>query len=63
MNHCELRNSCFFFNDQVMAVPQTRGYMRDQYCNGNYTQCARYKIARKCGTSEVPTYIYPDDLV
>ena len=60
MASCELCTSCFFFNEQVANMPQVMGDLRDKYCNGDFTNCARFKISKSCGGDKVPLYIYPN---
>ena len=62
MDRCELHTSCFFFNEQVSNMPQIMGHLRDKYCNGDFANCARFKISQSCGRDKVPTYIYPNGL-
>ena len=60
MTRCELRTSCFFFNEQVANMPQIVGHLRDKYCNEDFASCIRFRISQSCGRDKVPTYIYPN---
>jgi hypothetical protein len=60
MDRCELHTSCFFFNEQVSNMPQFLGPLRDNYCDGNFVNCARFKISQALGRDKVPTFMYPN---
>ncbi len=61
MGGCDLRASCFFYNELLKDMPHTTEHLRDRYCNGDYAHCARFVISRRYGMDNVPTYIYPND--
>lgn len=63
MADCELRSSCFFYNDAVTEMSYTVEYLRNKYCNGDFTKCTRFRISESFGSNAVPTYIYPNDFV
>ncbi len=58
---CELRAKCPLFNDQMEADSTTRAMYRVQYCNGEYSECARYLVFTALGAEHVPRDLYPND--
>jgi hypothetical protein len=44
MAECERFKTCPFFNDQLAYMPQTAHAMKEKYCYGDKTQCARYLV-------------------
>jgi len=42
-------------------MSQTMKYLKDKYCNGEFTKCTRFRISMYYGRDNVPTYIYPND--
>ena len=63
MANCKLCASCFFFNELVSDMSQTMKYLKDKYCNGEFTKCTRFRISMSYGRDNVPTYIYPNDFM
>jgi hypothetical protein len=62
MATCEYHTSCLFFNKMVKEMPHTE-QLRDKYCNGKFSECARFKISRSYGMFNVPTFIFPNDFL
>ena len=63
MAGCDLRVSCFFFNDMATDMPHTTDYLRNLYCTGAcYAECALYRISKVYGKDKVPKYLYPNDM-
>lgn len=42
-------------------MPHTTDYLRAHYCEGNFTECALYRISKSYGKDKVPKYLYPND--
>ena len=63
MADCELCTSCFFFNEVFSEMSCTMEYLKNKYCNGDFTQCTRFRISISYGRNNVPTYIYPNDFL
>ena len=61
MANCEYCTSCFFFTQLVGDMPHSTDYLRDKYCNGDFNECARFKISKSYGMDNVPPHIFPDD--
>jgi hypothetical protein len=63
MSCCNLRDSCFFYNNELkIDMPQTTEYLRDKYCTGCFSECAIYMISKAYGKDKVPKYLFPNDL-
>jgi hypothetical protein len=62
MAECELLSSCIFFNDQMATMPVTAKLLKDHYCHGDYTGCARYMVYHRLGRAKVPTNLTPNDV-
>ena len=56
---CEKLAKCPFFNDQLGAMPAVTGLLKQTYCLGDKTQCARYIVSAR--GIQVPPDLYPND--
>jgi len=59
MSECDLLADCPFFNDKMIDRGQTELF-KQQYCNDDYVNCARYMIANKLGRKAMPEELYPN---
>jgi len=62
MATCEYRTSCVFLNKMVVDSAHTTDDLRDKYCNGEFSKCARLIIYKYCGDDYVPDNLSPDSL-
>jgi hypothetical protein len=63
MAHCDLHDSCFYFNEQATDMPHTTEYLRNLYCMGvSFSECALYRITKVYGQEKVPKDLYPNDM-
>jgi len=62
MADCELLSKCLFFNDQLANMPDMADLMKDKYCRGDNSTCARNKVFSALGTDKVPRDLYPRDI-
>ena len=60
MATCEYRTSCGFFNKMVAGMPNTIDDLRDKYCNGDFSKCARFMISKTRGIDNVPDNLSPN---
>ncbi len=60
MANCEKLSACAFFNDRLSNMPSVSGLLKQTYCLGDKTKCARYKVSN-AGVS-VPEDLFPNDL-
>jgi hypothetical protein len=63
MTICDIRGSCFFFNEQGTGMPHTTEYLKERYCRGDFTECAIYRVSGSFGKEHVPRYLYPNDML
>jgi hypothetical protein len=59
MADCEKTSNCPFFSDQMANMPAVARLMKESYCRGDKTHCARYQVS-SAGLS-VPADLYPND--
>lgn len=59
MAECDRMKECTFINSQLAAMPAMAEMLKKRYCNGNCTECVRYRLEEK-GIS-VPMDLFPDD--
>lgn len=59
MPDCEMLAKCIFFNDKMADKPGTATIMKQKYCKGSNTDCARYVVCKALGRERVPSDLYP----
>jgi hypothetical protein len=62
MADCELLQGCIFFNDRMAKMPSTTSMMKNKYCLGDNSKCARFTVFQKLGKPQVPTDLSPSDM-
>lgn len=62
MADCELIATCVFFNDQMADMPSMSNIIKDRYCKGSNTMCARHMVFRVLGREAVPSDLYPSQV-
>ena len=62
MKTCEFLSSCDFYNDLRKRRPITLESVKEEYCDSNYTQCARFMVSRLHGPGRVSKYLFPEDI-
>lgn len=62
MADCELVATCPFFNDQMAEMPSMAGIIKERYCRGSSTLCARHMVFRSLGRAAVPKDLYPSQI-
>jgi hypothetical protein len=60
MPDCDCLPGCPFFNDRMAHMPSIAGMMKNQYCKGNFTQCARHMVKEALGKERVPVDLFPN---
>jgi hypothetical protein len=60
MADCEKLATCPFFSDRMASMPSVAGLMKQTFCRGDKTQCARYQVAS--AGLPVPPDLYPQDI-
>jgi hypothetical protein len=56
---CEKLDKCPFFNDRLGNMPAVSGLLKQTYCLGDKTQCARYAVS--AAGIPVPLDLFPND--
>ena len=60
MKDCELLKGCLFFTDKMPMENGLGALYKKKFCLGDYTNCARYMVAKAIGRENVPTDLYPN---
>lgn len=64
MSECEYLQGCPFFNDRTgMELSELVVFVKQKFCHGDYTHCARYIVAFTLGEKAVPLDMTPVHLV
>lgn len=61
MGECEWMHECSFIKQFEERSPATMAIFRQNYCDGDVSQCARYMIFDRIGADAVPTNLYPNE--
>lgn len=61
MPDCEMISKYLFFNDKMANMPTTVNMMK-KYCQGDFTQCARYTVCKAFGRERVPADLTPSQM-
>jgi hypothetical protein len=61
MADCEKLTKCPFFAGQMVNMPAVSDLMKQTYCQGDKTKCARYMVS-KAG-KPVPGDLFPSDSI
>ncbi|HCM27823.1 MAG: hypothetical protein A2Z99_08620 [Treponema sp. GWB1_62_6] len=59
MAECECLAKCPFFHDKMANKPATSQIMKNQYCLGDSTGCARHRVFKAVGGQHVPGDLFP----
>ena len=59
MADCEFLKECLFFNNKMPIDSALGALFKKNYCQGDSTSCARYKVGKKLGREKVPADLYP----
>lgn len=60
MADCECIEGCPFFHDKMDNKPATANLIKKKFCQGTYSECARYKVFKKFGKGSVPFDLFPN---
>jgi diadenosine tetraphosphate (Ap4A) HIT family hydrolase len=61
MTNCEAIGGCPFFNDKLPNMPSLSAWLKMQYCQSKYTECARYRVRQALGGGKVPSDLFPNE--
>ena len=59
MAQCEKLTMCPFFSDKMMAMPNSATLLKETFCLGDKTECARYRVS--VAVIPVPPDLFPND--
>ena len=59
MADCEKLEKCPFFLDKMANMPAVADLMKQEFCKGSKTDCARYMVS-SAGVA-VPSDLFPND--
>ncbi len=59
MSECECLARCPFWHDRMASKPATAQLMKNQYCLGDSSDCARHRVFKEVGGQFVPADLYP----
>lgn len=59
MADCEKIQGCLFFNDKLSSMPALAETIKERYCKGDYSKCARYIVCNAIGKERVPEDLFP----
>jgi hypothetical protein len=62
MANCELIAGCIFFNDKMSDYPAAADFLKNKYCQEDYSKCARYVVCKAFGRERVPRDLFPNDI-
>jgi hypothetical protein len=62
MADCECLPGCLFFNNKMSDMPVTAERLKNHYCKGDNTECARHMIAVTKGKAAVPIDMFPQNI-
>jgi hypothetical protein len=57
---CEKLSKCPFFTDQLPEMPAVASLLKQTYCLGDKTACARYQLS-SAGV-QVPLDLFPNEI-
>jgi hypothetical protein len=62
MAECSCLPKCIFFNDKMAQKPATAELMKNKYCLGDNSACARYMVFKVKGSAGVPPDLFPSQI-
>ena len=62
MAECKCLPGCPFFNDRMTTKPATAQVMKNNYCLGDNSNCARFMVFSRAGSKYVPADLYPSQV-
>lgn len=63
MEKCQFIEECSFFKEETISqMPNLIDRFQKEYCHGNFSECARYRISAGLGLTYVPNLMMPTQL-
>jgi uncharacterized membrane protein YkvA (DUF1232 family) len=60
MAECECVPKCPFFHDKMGTMPTMANMMKQRYCQGDNSTCARWVVRAALGPAVVPQDLFPN---
>jgi len=61
MPNCEAISGCPFFNDKLPNMPSLSAWLKIEYCQDKYSNCARFRVRQALGGGQVPSNLFPNE--
>lgn len=58
MQHCEKLMKCPFFNDKMANMPSVADVLKQKFCLGDRSSCARYQVSN--AGKAIPADLFPN---
>lgn len=58
---CVKLSKCPFFHDKMANMPSMADLMKQNYCQGDWSRCARYRIFNDLGNEYIPADLFPNE--
>ena len=62
MNTCEFLSSCILYNDLKERGSVILKHIKEDYCDGGYSECARFIVSKNHGPNRVSRDLFPEDM-
>jgi hypothetical protein len=62
MADCECLPGCLFFNNKMTDMPVTADRLKNHYCKGDNSDCARHMVVVAKGKTAVPVDLFPQNI-
>lgn len=62
MADCELLAGCIFFNDKMEKKTVLVKSLKEMYCLGDNSKCARFMVFKALGRPAVPPDLFPNEI-
>lgn len=63
MKSCDFYEICELFNqERASNMPRLVSMFKVRYCQGDPSQCARYKVSKEIGRQHVPEFMLPTQI-
>lgn len=59
MSDCPCLPGCPFFNDRMADMPTMASQLKEKFCKGDNSGCARFMIFSNLGAGKVPSNLFP----
>jgi len=59
MPDCQCLPKCPFFNDRMAGMPTMATQLKERFCKGDNTECARFMVFSRFGSEHVPPTLFP----